>query len=741
MEEKEKKNEKAEVDVKTKRKKAKIAVISLCTIVVLFIGLQVYASTNGYGNVFFMIRDLVTGKSASGEDQIFSDKDITLSYKSIELAEGLKIQANRLEVRDGKTNLYLTVKSQNGELLPLKYSVVTKNIEGTETTTTTNITGTKPESADNYSYEDVLKLDYEVNENKIIVLKVCDSSDKTLRTLEINLQTREITVTGESELKKISKIELREYLDIFSDLNNGAGKSDTLVYIAQKIESKHEELIDDNDYKEAKQAYTDRAFKNAIIKEVYGDKADFEYQKQADTTKPDVEVLKGMQAWEFDKQSDSYKALTAGEDYRNGHCLKIEDISFEGGVYTVKYIYILATGYEEDGDKLEDLPQYEATIKLKRDENNLYSKYQVISITDGVSVKEKVSTKVDENTDNDIILSDIKQTLKSAWYTVDLYENNEIRITFASEDFDKMYGNLGVEKEKSYPITGISGKVSKMYQANNGGGVDPMTFFVLEDGTVEYILPFEQINEKIPDTFIIDGKSDKVQNVVDLKTSDSDVVIAVLKNGEEVKIWNEWREFDQENESNSNTTEDSKLENEGDIGRAEQQLNNESVHDRAIRLERERKKYLEDIEDKGSYVYYRVVNLITEGNNSGKIYDVSMVHNKKGEDVGKAYNINLSFFIGKVIAQKIVDADLSTTYVEFCDENGKKNYNPPEEEYVLMFMCNEHQAHVYADTNNRKQLIISWYEEKEKDEIIAKCQLNSDAVELMGELFNMYKNQ
>jgi len=539
-------NKTKEVDVKTKRKKAKIAVISLCTIVVLFIGLQVYASTNGYGNVFFMIKNLITTGTLSGEEEIFSDKEITLSYKSIELAEGLKIQVNRLEIKDGKTKIYTSVRSNDGEVLPLEYRVKTLYTDGAETEEK-EIIGNKPENSDYYSYEDVLTLDYEVNENSIITLKIIDNNDKVLRTLEINMETREITVTGESELKKISEIELRKYLDIFSLLNYDSGytESDNLIEIASKIQ-----FLQGN----GKAISTERESVNERVKQIYGENAKFETTKDAQDK--EVEVLKDMKVAFYDKQSDSYEMM---EHDRFGKCLKIEDISFENEIYTVKYVYLVATGYEKDEDKLEDLPQYEATIKLKRDESNLYSKYQVISITDGVLVKEKVNITIEENINDDEVLSNVKQTLKSTWYTVYLYENDEIRIKFTGEDIDKLYGNIGIDKEKSYPIIGISGKVSKMFQANNGGGVDPMTFFILEDGTVEYIMPFDQIDEKIPDTFIIDGASDKVQNVVDLKTNDSDVVIAVLKNGEEVKIWNEWREFDQENENvntdnNTNTT-------------------------------------------------------------------------------------------------------------------------------------------------------------------------------------------
>ena len=399
----EEEGKKIETSVKKKRKKAKITVITLSTVLVMFLGLQVYASTNGYGNAFFMIRNLITTGNPAGNDEIFSDRDITLSYKSIELADGLKIQANRLEIRDGKTKLYLAVKSQKTEQLPLNYEIFIKSNEGMQITTKTNITGVKPDNSENVSYEDIVTINNEINEDQIIVLKISDSNGKELRTLEINLQTREITVKGEKEFEKISQIELKKYLDLFSELNNGTEKSDVLVYIAQKIENNYDSFMEKEDYDEAKKYFTDRAFKNAIIKEFYGENAEFEYKKQANTNNPDVEVLKGITGWEFDKANDAYKPLTAGEEYKHGKCLKIEDISYENDIYTVKYVYLLATGHNEEDDKLEELPQYETTIKLKRDDDQLYSKYQIVSIESGKEITQKVNTEVeDENTENDV---------------------------------------------------------------------------------------------------------------------------------------------------------------------------------------------------------------------------------------------------------------------------------------------------------------------------------------------------
>ena len=372
---------KKEPSIKTKKRKAKAAVITLSTIGVLLLGLQVYASTNGYGNVFFMIKNLITTGNPAGEQEIFSDKDITLSYKSIELAEGLKIQANRLEIKDGKTKIFLSVKSQDEKQLPLKYEVSTLNTDGTETAKK-EIEGNKPENTAYFDYEDILTLDYEVEENAIITLRISDSSNKELRTLEINLQTREITVKGEKNFEKISQIELKKYLSAFSLLNDKSNYtvSDNLIEIATKIQA-----IDNS------KILLKRETINEIAKQIYGENAKFETKK--DSQGKDVEVLKDMRVGTYETLDDTYDLM---EHDREGKCLKIEDIEFENDIYTVKYIYILATPEDINADKLEDLPQYETTIKLKRNENNTYSKYEIVSLESGIEVENKVSTDVND---------------------------------------------------------------------------------------------------------------------------------------------------------------------------------------------------------------------------------------------------------------------------------------------------------------------------------------------------------
>ena len=384
---------KKEPSAKTKKKKAKVAVITLSTIVVLFLGLQVYASVNGYGNVFFMIKNLITtGNPAGveGKDEIFSDQDITLSYKSIEVTEGLKVQANRLEIKDGKTKLYLSIKSESYNHLPLKYDISTTDNTGKLIKDKTRVMGIAPENDDDISYEEVLTLDYEVGDNDIIVVKIIDVMDKELRTLEINLQTREITVKGEKDFEKISEIELKKYLSAFSLLNDKSNYtvSDNLIEIATRIQA-----IDNS------KILLKRETINEIAKQIYGENVQFETKK--DSQGKDVEVLKDMRVGTYDELDDTYDLM---EHDREGKCLKIEDIEFENEIYTVKYIYLVATGEEASEDKLEELPQYETTIKLKRNENNKYSKYEIVSIENGKELKEKVDTNVNEEENSSVEL-------------------------------------------------------------------------------------------------------------------------------------------------------------------------------------------------------------------------------------------------------------------------------------------------------------------------------------------------
>lgn len=143
----------------------------------------------------------------------------------------------------------------------------------------------------------------------------------------------------------------------------------------------------------------------------------------------------------------------------------------------------------------------------------------------------------------------IVQTLDANVYKIDLYSNNEVEIIPNEEEINTIFGSTSIKtnSQKKYKIIGFNEKINKMFQTNNGTGVDPITFFIMDNGTVSYIQPLEQImqnNYTIPEKFEITGKIKDLNNVVDLKISDKNdlLVIAITKDGKEIKCWNQWTE-------------------------------------------------------------------------------------------------------------------------------------------------------------------------------------------------------
>lgn len=160
------------------------------------------------------------------------------------------------------------------------------------------------------------------------------------------------------------------------------------------------------------------------------------------------------------------------------------------------------------------------------------------------TISNTLNTNTNSEKTTDIVTE--KQTLTGAGYTITLYSNNEVKITPNMEDLQTIFGSINVDgTDKSCSVTDFSDEIEKMYQANNGTSVDPITFFIMKDGTVQYIQPLNQImenNNMVPTSFKVDGKIDDLNNVVDLKANSADVIIAITKDGKEIKIWNEWME-------------------------------------------------------------------------------------------------------------------------------------------------------------------------------------------------------
>ena len=178
----------------------------VASLVVVTVGSNVYARTQGYDNIFFLLKDLVTKEEIGGEE-IFSDKDIAISYKSIQITDEIELQINELQAKDNNAKLYLLVKElEENDDSPLNYKIY--NDENQEMY---NSISTKKENEKIYT--EVLNLKNYKDTTNILKMEVYNKNKTLLKTITIDLSKKTIEARTENQvIKKISKIELNKFL-------------------------------------------------------------------------------------------------------------------------------------------------------------------------------------------------------------------------------------------------------------------------------------------------------------------------------------------------------------------------------------------------------------------------------------------------------------------------------------------------------------------------------------------------
>ena len=173
---------------------------------VVTVGSNAYARTQGYDNIFFLLKDLVTKEERGGED-IFSDRDIIISYKSIQITDEIELQINELQAKDNKAKLYLLVKElKENDDSPLNYKVY--NDENQEMY---NSVSTKKENEKIYT--EVLNLKNYKDTTNNIKMEIYNKNKTLLKTISIDLTKKTIEARTENQvIKKISQIELNKFL-------------------------------------------------------------------------------------------------------------------------------------------------------------------------------------------------------------------------------------------------------------------------------------------------------------------------------------------------------------------------------------------------------------------------------------------------------------------------------------------------------------------------------------------------
>lgn len=176
------------------------------SLVLVVVASNVYARTQGYDNIFFLIKDLVT-KEEKGGEEIFSDRDIVVSYKPIQITDEIELQINELQIKDNKAKLYLLVKElkENSDT-PLNYKVF--NDENQEMY---NSVSNKKENEKIYT--EVLNLKNYKDTTNIIKIEIYNKNKTLLKTITMDLTKKTIEARTENQVvKKISQIELNKFL-------------------------------------------------------------------------------------------------------------------------------------------------------------------------------------------------------------------------------------------------------------------------------------------------------------------------------------------------------------------------------------------------------------------------------------------------------------------------------------------------------------------------------------------------
>lgn len=201
------------------------------SLVIVLIASDVYAKTQGYDNIFFLVKDLVV-PGEKQDDEIFSDRDIVISYESIQITDEIELQINELQIKDNKAKLYLLVKEkQENADSPLNYKIYNDENQSMYDSLANKKKNEK-------IYTEVLNLKNCKDTTNKIKMEIYNNNKILLKTISIDLTKKTIEARTENQVvKKISQIELNKFL-----------KQETIkTYTKKELENKEIIILDTYD--------------------------------------------------------------------------------------------------------------------------------------------------------------------------------------------------------------------------------------------------------------------------------------------------------------------------------------------------------------------------------------------------------------------------------------------------------------------------------------------------------------
>ena len=459
----------------------KLVAIAAC-LVIVFGSANVYATTKGFDNIFFMIKYLITGEKIEGKDNILSDRDITISYEPINIMKGINIKVKKLQIKENQAKLFINLDVEDtigdDNILPLKYRVYNVNEDILCRQTSSKNTDT-PEFI-----EDELILTNYKKEDTILKLEIYNSTLELITTINIDIENRTIEVAGEKEaLNKISEIELKEFLGYACGLSEARGN------------------ITENEVK------IDLILRMMSSK----NKIDFEDEKYSvdlvnNMVESFCEPIKDFKNGIFIKKvrqngKEYYTYAEAGDRFFGGECINITNISYCNGIYTVTYTYYYPANVPDDEIDINDYDIYEQTLEIRLNENSEYSKFKVVSIGETTIIKNAKNAnnnvinnneaeKIDANKPDIVVNKD--ENSNSQEKTNNSIENKILGAWMASKVLDTKGNDLGLN---SVFGSGI-------------GNSNKMEF--KENGVLEYNIGVTPSSD--PGKYTVEGNTVKIRN-------------------------------------------------------------------------------------------------------------------------------------------------------------------------------------------------------------------------------------
>lgn len=439
------------VNFKKKSPKWKKILATAASLVIVVGAANVYATSQGYDNVFFLIKYLVTGEKVDGKDNILSDRDITISYEPINIAQDLSVIIKKLQVKDNKAVLYVISNDKNNadkNLTPLKF--IAYNNENEKLCEQTS----KEDLKAMRTVTDELTLNNFKESDKIINLEIYGANSEKLATLKIDLDGKTVEVQGEKEaLQKISEIELKEFLGYAAGLSRDLGITEDVIKVDLACNMILDKKLDVERDSDSEYLFLVDEVNN-VIESFTGEKA---------------ENLKNERYFKVVTKNGKkyYKYVYVGEKQFKAECINISNISYCNGLYTVNYSYYYR-GPEGDEDiNMDYYDVYEQEVCISLNENSEYSKFKVVSMEEPTIIKKASETNTNNTevatTNNN--LSNNEQTTSNS--SSNASNNNTNTNSSSNEKVDNYASTMSW---KEYWAPGIKFQYPTIFKLEEVGG-------------------------------------------------------------------------------------------------------------------------------------------------------------------------------------------------------------------------------------------------------------------------------